>query len=164
MKVTIVTTNDPNKAEPNDRTLKPRIMEPANQNSNALITNIKSPNVKRVMGKVRMIKIGFIKAFNKPRNAAPIIAAPRLFTLIPGIKYEARSIAIVIIIHAKRMLMFLLPPTKNVFSKKPYALISEDDYISYGKKYNGNMEGSSQGHWSLQFLKPMLQLRKSSII
>lgn len=115
----MVTINDPNKAEPKDRTLKPRIMEPANQNSKALITNMKSPNVKRVMGKVRKIKIGFIKAFNKPRRTAPIMAAPRLSTLIPGIKNAAKSMAMVIIIHEKRMLMVLLPPTKNDFSKKP---------------------------------------------
>jgi hypothetical protein len=119
MKVITVTTNDPNKAEPNDRTLKPRIMEPANQNSKALITNMKSPKVKRVMGKVRMTKIGFIKAFNRPRMAAPIMADPKLSTLIPGIKYAARSIAMVIIIHATRMLMFLLPPTDSHFSKNP---------------------------------------------
>ncbi len=72
----MVTTNDPNKAEPNDRTLKPRIMDPANQKSKALITNKKSPNVKRVIGKVRTIKIGLIKAFNRPRIAAPTMADP----------------------------------------------------------------------------------------
>ena len=116
MKVMTVTTNDPNKAEPKDRTLKPRIKEPANQNSRALITNMKSPRVKRVMGKVRIIKIGFIKAFNSPKTAAPIMADPKLSTLIPGIKYAARSIAMVITIHATRMVMFLLPPTDNDFS------------------------------------------------
>jgi len=118
MNVIMVTTNDPNKAEPNDRTLKPRIMDPANQNSKALITNMKSPKVKRVIGKVRIIKIGLIKAFSNPRMAAPIMAAPRLSTLIPGIKYAARSIATVIIIQAKRVLMTTLPPNPQSFFLK----------------------------------------------
>jgi hypothetical protein len=115
MKVIMVTTNDPNNAEPNDRTLKPRIIDPANQNSKALITNMKSPKVKRVIGKVRTIKIGLIKAFSNPRMAAPMMAAPRLSTLIPGIKYEAKSIATVIIIHARRILMTPLPPNPQCF-------------------------------------------------
>jgi hypothetical protein len=85
-------------------------MDPANQNSKALITNMKSPKVKRVIGKVRIIKIGLIKAFSNPRMAAPMMAAPRLSTLIPGIKYAARSIATAIIIQAKRILMATLPP------------------------------------------------------
>jgi hypothetical protein len=118
MKVVTVTTNDPNSAEPNDRTLKPRIREPANQNSKALITKMKSPKVKIVMGKVRITKTGFIRAFSRPRMAAPIMADPKLSTLIPGIKYAASSIAMVIIIHPKRMPIVLLPPTNNNFLRK----------------------------------------------
>jgi hypothetical protein len=90
-------------------------MDPANQNSKALITNMKSPKVKRVIGKVRITKIGLIKAFSNPRMAAPIMAAPRLSTLIPGIKYAARSIATVIIIQAKIILITTLPPNPQSF-------------------------------------------------
>jgi hypothetical protein len=105
-------------------------MEPANQNIKALITNMKSPKVTRVIGKVRIIKIGLIKAFNNPRMAAPMIAAPRLSTLIPGIKYAANSIATLIMIHAKRILMIPLPPKPQWFFSKITVKILQDDYIT----------------------------------
>jgi hypothetical protein len=105
-------------------------MDPANQNSKALITNMKSPKVKIVIGKVRIIKIGLIKAFSNPRMAAPMMAAPRLSTLIPGIKYAATSIARVIIIQARRMLMTPSPPKPQRFFLKITVKILQDDYIT----------------------------------
>ena len=50
----------------------------------ALITNKKSPNVTRVIGSVRRMRIGFMMAFKMARTTATIIALQKLSNLIPS--------------------------------------------------------------------------------
>jgi len=72
--LTTETISDPKSACRKVSTEKPSIKEAANQNNEAFITNIKSPKVSTVIGKVKINSIGFIKRFNKPRITAAIIA------------------------------------------------------------------------------------------
>ena len=52
----------------------------------ALITNKKSPKVKKVTGIVSRTSIGFKKVFNKPKTTATIKAPVKLVTCTPGKK------------------------------------------------------------------------------
>jgi len=55
-------------------TSNPLINLSANKMILALITSKNRPNVTMVIGKVRMIKMGFTIAFNSPKTAATIMA------------------------------------------------------------------------------------------
>ena len=67
-------------------TLKPLMNLSANKIIHALMTSKNSPKVTMVMGKVRMIKMGFTMAFKKAKTAATIIAVVKLITSTPGKK------------------------------------------------------------------------------
>lgn len=65
----------PQKAGQNPATKKPFTMEEASQNIKALITKVKSPSVSRLIGSVKIIRIGRISAFIKPKIKAATNAA-----------------------------------------------------------------------------------------
>ena len=89
------------KAEKNPRTSKPLIIEDASKIIKALITNVNKPNVKRFMGKVKRIKIGFKVTFTIPKNIASQKAGQNPPILIPGINKAVNRIANVNINHLK---------------------------------------------------------------
>ena len=55
---------------------KPLTQSLASKTVIVLIINKNKPNVKRVSGNVRMIRIGLRKMFNKPRTIAKRMAVP----------------------------------------------------------------------------------------
>lgn len=68
------------RAVKNESTLKPPTMLSHNNIIRALIINKNNPNVKNVIGKVRMIKIGLIKILSKPKTIATNKAVVKLAT------------------------------------------------------------------------------------
>ena len=82
----MLTIKDPSKADPKDFTSKPLTREPANKNIRALMTNKKSPSVTIVRGNVRTTRMGFKRPLRMAKTAAPIMAAPALAILIPGMR------------------------------------------------------------------------------
>ena len=68
-----------------------------------LITKVNSPNVKILIGKVRIKKTGLIKAFNTPNNAEAKRAEAKLSTRIPVTSREAISSDTVLKSHVSRM-------------------------------------------------------------
>jgi len=54
----------------------------------ALITNRNKPNVKMVIGKVRMIRMGFTRIFNNPRTIARISAVTKDWIWTPLSTYD----------------------------------------------------------------------------
>ena len=56
-------------AEPKPSTLNPGVRLLARRSINALITNVKSPNVRNVIGSVKSNRMGFISAFTSPITA-----------------------------------------------------------------------------------------------
>ena len=77
-------------------TVNPPINLPAKRIIQALITNKNSPNVTMVIGKVRMIKMGFNMALRNAKTAATIIAVVKLVTSTPGKKYAKTKTAIAV--------------------------------------------------------------------
>lgn len=53
----------------------------------ALITNMKSPNVRRVIGRVRITRIGLTNTFRIPSISAAMSAGYTPVTVIPGINF-----------------------------------------------------------------------------
>ena len=66
---------------------------------NAFITKVKSPSVKRFIGKVKNNNIGFINTFTMPKTKAVIKAAQKPLTETPGKIYEVPNTAKVKIIQ-----------------------------------------------------------------
>jgi len=64
------TMSDPSSAWRKVATANPSMNVAANQNNDALITNINSPKVTIVIGKVSMTKIGRTKRFRSPSTTA----------------------------------------------------------------------------------------------
>lgn len=80
----------PRNALPKLLTSKPGTSAAASMIINALITNANKPKVRTDNGAVKNHSAGRIKAFIKPRTAAAIRKAKKLFALIP----ETISVAI----------------------------------------------------------------------
>jgi hypothetical protein len=76
-------------AENQPLTLKPGTISDAHFTMRILIKKRNNPNVKMVIGIVRIINMGFTKLFNSPRTTATITAVKVLFTLTPCNKKEA---------------------------------------------------------------------------
>ena len=70
----IDTRRDPSKAGKNPETLKPSINEAANPNKAALITSVKRPNVRILIGKVNNIRTGRTTKFSNPNITDAITA------------------------------------------------------------------------------------------
>lgn len=65
-------------------TSNPGTIQATSITSKALITNVKSPRVKMLIGKVKIIKIGLIIAFTIPKTSATNNAAIKVETVTPG--------------------------------------------------------------------------------
>ena len=68
------------KAQRNPSTVKPETKFETNKIITALITKVKRPKVKRLIGKVKIKRIGFNTAFIIPRTNAAINAEVKLAT------------------------------------------------------------------------------------
>lgn len=84
-------------AHPKPETSKPGTNLPTNNTIKALITKVKRPSVKILIGKVKIIKIGLITAFTNPKTTAANKAAPKPVNFTPGIKKAAIVTATVLI-------------------------------------------------------------------
>ncbi len=73
-------------ATKNPSTANPLITDEANKIKEALITNVNKPNVKRLIGKVKTISIGFKVTFIKPKNKDSHKAAQIPLMATPGTK------------------------------------------------------------------------------
>ena len=62
--------NAPQNADQNPKTKNPLTTEDANQNIKAFITKVKIPRVTMLMGRVRRIRNGRMRAFTKPNTKA----------------------------------------------------------------------------------------------
>jgi hypothetical protein len=81
------------KAFKKDVTSKPGTNSAAMITSIALITRVKSPRVKKVIGKVRKTRIGLTKVLSVPRTTATIAAVINVSTSTPGSMYAAENTA-----------------------------------------------------------------------
>ncbi len=81
------------RAHKNPSTENPGTMFAASSIKSACITNVKSPKVRIVIGKVKIIKIGFKIALKIPMTSAAIRAAVKFVTCTPGKKYAAAKTA-----------------------------------------------------------------------
>ena len=66
--------NAPMNAGMNPSTVNPSIKVETNQNNPAFITNVKRPSVRRVIGNVKITKIGFRIKLTNPSTTATISA------------------------------------------------------------------------------------------
>lgn len=71
--------------------------------SRALITKVKSPKERMLIGRVNMTKIGFKNALIKPKTSAAINAETNPSTTTPGKRYAVIRIAVVDISHLMRI-------------------------------------------------------------
>ena len=72
----------------------PLTMVEVSQSNNALIMRVENPSVRRVIGKVRIAKIGRMTAFNNPKIIPTISAVYMLATSIPGRYWPIRKMVI----------------------------------------------------------------------
>jgi hypothetical protein len=68
----------------------------------ALIINVKSPRVIMLIGKVRIIKIGFIEIFRMPNRAEAINRSLKRLNIIPGIIRQVMAMAIALMNQRSR--------------------------------------------------------------
>lgn len=104
---------EPNNALQKPSTLNPGAAHPASIRSRAFTTSVKSPSVRKFIGRVINIKTGFIKVFIKPIIILTKSAAQKLLTLIPGIIHATKTIASENKIHL----------TNKFIQKSPFVLI-----------------------------------------
>ncbi len=81
------------RAGANPESVKPLTICATIQISAALIIKVKSPSVKILIGRVRIIRIGFMRAFKIPKNRATIRAVVKLLTLKPGTSVATTKMA-----------------------------------------------------------------------
>lgn len=75
-----------NNAVQNDLTSNPVTISVQSRIMSALMTNKKSPKVKRVTGRVNSTNSGLMKILSNPRTTATITEVMKLSTTTPGIK------------------------------------------------------------------------------
>jgi hypothetical protein len=78
--------SEPNTADQKPRTWKPEMTPEAIISIKALMMKVKKPRVRRLMGRVKIKRIGRKKAFNIPRIAAAKKAEKKPATSIPSIR------------------------------------------------------------------------------
>jgi hypothetical protein len=76
-------------AHENPATAKPGTIQLVRSTVNALIANVKRPNVRNVMGNARNLMMGRIIVFTTPRTNAAVIATQTFATVMPGNTYGA---------------------------------------------------------------------------
>ena len=84
----IAKTTAPIKAEPALSTLNDGIIQAAKYKITAFTTNVKSPNVKRLIGAVIKISKGLVKVLISPITKAAITAVQKLSILNPSTTLE----------------------------------------------------------------------------
>ncbi len=88
----------------------PSIVNPLTNASTSIIikalrTSVKRPRVTRVMGRVRIKRIGFMTALTIPKTRATMRAVTKLSTCTPGSKYAAIKTAIPLINQLRKRLI-----------------------------------------------------------
>ena len=86
IKLMIDKTTEKSKAVKNPLTANPLITVEARRIRRALITNVNNPSVRRFIGRVRRIRIGFKVTLITPRNSASHRAAQKPLTVTPSIR------------------------------------------------------------------------------
>ena len=86
-------------AHQNPFTSKPWTTLEARSTNTALMTKVKSPNVRMLIGSVIRIRKGLTRVLIMPRKRATKSAEKRPLTVMPGIRYAAMPIERVIINH-----------------------------------------------------------------
>lgn len=76
-----------------EETEKPWMICPTNQKNAPLIMSEKSPRVRMLSGKVKILITGFTTIFRKTKHAETITAVKILLTPIPETKYGKAKIA-----------------------------------------------------------------------
>jgi len=99
-------------------TEKPGIKRATKKIIKVLITSAKNPNVRMVIGRVRIMKIGFKKVLKKPRSRATNIAVIKLSTETLGAKYEASSTARPFDINLNKKFIIILYSVKGCLAIK----------------------------------------------
>jgi len=94
-----------NSAHQKPSTVKPGTRVPAKRIKHALITSVKRPNVKRVIGNVRRIRNGLRKTLRIPKTNATTKAVTKLATWIPGRRYAAIIITNALANQLRRILI-----------------------------------------------------------
>jgi hypothetical protein len=69
----------------NPLTLKPGTIEEAIRIRVVLMTKVNKPRVRIFIGRVKIIRIGFKKAFRMPKTTETIMAIQKDSTLTPGV-------------------------------------------------------------------------------
>jgi hypothetical protein len=87
----ILISSEPRRAYQKPATANPSMKEAAKKNSAAFITSANKPRVSKVIGNVRMTKIGFRTALNNPKITAAITAVLKPSTVMPGTNSAIRS-------------------------------------------------------------------------
>lgn len=82
-------TSDAKMAERKPVTLIPGTIAAASHKTSALITNVKSPSVKKFKGRVNKSRIGLITAFKSPSTTAAKRAVGKFSILKPGTIFAA---------------------------------------------------------------------------
>ena len=81
--LTTLTTIAPPKADQNPRITKPFSSDDVIPKMIALITKVNSPSVNIFNGKVKIIRIGFIEIFSKPKMTEAMSKSPKSLKKIP---------------------------------------------------------------------------------
>lgn len=90
-------------------TLKPGTKDAVSKINKALTAKVNNPKVRIFIGKVKIINIGFIKAFKTPKTSATSKAEIKLATATPGKTYAAaRTERAIIIQFVKTSVICLL--------------------------------------------------------
>ena len=84
IKLTIENRRLKRRAQPKLRTSKPGTSADVRSTSRALMTKMKRPSVSRVIGRVRMTRIGLRNALTNPNTRAASRPAKKFLTVTPG--------------------------------------------------------------------------------
>lgn len=87
---------------------KPGTIWLANQTNKALIIKVKSPKVRKFIGKVKIIKIGLITVFKTPNTTTKKTAVKKSANLTPGKREAVIKTAIVLKSRLKNIAMALI--------------------------------------------------------
>lgn len=77
-------TRPPKTATQKPLTANPLMIPARSQSRNPLMTKVKIPNVRRLIGSVRSVRIGLIVIFISPQKSARTSAVPKPLTEMPG--------------------------------------------------------------------------------
>lgn len=111
-KLTTQMTSAASNAALNELMENPFTMVEVSQSNSALIMRVDNPRVRRVIGRVRIAKMGRMTEFNNPKITATTSAVYMLATSIPGRYWPIRKMVIAMI--SQRMMNIYVPMVKLV--------------------------------------------------